>query len=133
MTSIAEDVVATEISAESEAARICADEAPAITDHVNGSEADGALPVGSADLSAAVTADGPSVRAEEPFVRVVKGSPTDEELAALVSVLAAAAASGTAPAGSSLPPETWGDPVRMHRVAAPFSPYSFAQIGSHRL
>ncbi|MFD3812045.1 acyl-CoA carboxylase epsilon subunit [Rhodococcus sp. NPDC058639] len=64
--------------------------------------------------------------AAEPAValRIVKGNPSDEEVAALVSVLAAAAAS-VAPEGDGSPRETWGDPTRMHRQWAPFSPYSY--------
>lgn len=61
---------------------------------------------------------------QSPLITVVKGNPTDEDVAVLVAVLSAAAASGE-PAGDSLPPETWGAPTRMHRGRAPFSPYSF--------
>ncbi|MGQ4617913.1 acyl-CoA carboxylase epsilon subunit [Nocardia sp. R7R-8] len=63
----------------------------------------------------------------EPFFRVVKGSPTDEELAALVCVLSAAANSA-APAGPAGPPDLWGSPALLHRGASPFSPYSFAHL-----
>lgn len=61
-------------------------------------------------------------------LRIVKGNPSDEEIAALVSVLAAAAGSA-APEGDGKPPETWGDPTRMHRQWAPFSPYSYPNRG----
>ncbi|CAM3041450.1 acyl-CoA carboxylase epsilon subunit [Prescottella defluvii] len=61
---------------------------------------------------------------QSPMITIVKGNPTDEDVAVLVAVLSAAAASG-APAGDGLPPETWGAPTRMHRGHAPFSPYSF--------
>ncbi|MFD4366281.1 acyl-CoA carboxylase subunit epsilon [Rhodococcus sp. NPDC058521] len=121
MTSIAEEVVRTETSA---------DESASATSTVNGSQVDGAVDAGLAELSDAENAS--STAAGEPFVKVVKGSPTDEELAALVTVLAAAANSGAAVPGSTLPAETWGDPVQSHRVAAPFSPYSFVNLGSHR-
>lgn len=60
-----------------------------------------------------------------PVIKVVKGNPTDQDIAALVVVLSAAAAAGE-PVGDGLPPETWGAPTRMHRVHAPFSPYSFS-------
>lgn len=44
----------------------------------------------------------------EPFVTVVKGAPTDQELAALVVVLRAAGGSGR-PAASK-PADRWGAP-----------------------
>ncbi|SNT34477.1 acyl-CoA carboxylase subunit epsilon [Rhodococcoides kyotonense] len=59
-------------------------------------------------------------------IRVVKGNPSDQEIAALVAVLSAAAASSSAPVTDSRPPELWGDPSSMHRTFAPYSPYSFA-------
>lgn len=62
---------------------------------------------------------------QSPMITVVKGNPTDEDVAVLVAVLSAAAAASGEPAGDSLPPETWGAPTRMHRGHAPFSPYSF--------
>ncbi|WP_226438121.1 acyl-CoA carboxylase subunit epsilon [Rhodococcus yananensis] len=62
-------------------------------------------------------------------IRIVKGNPSDVEIAALVSVLATASASAGAPEGDGKPPETWGDPTRMHRQRAPFSPYSYPNLG----
>lgn len=62
---------------------------------------------------------------QAPVITIVKGNPSDEEIGALVAVLSAAAASGSASEGDGLPPETWGAPTRMHRGHAPFSPYSF--------
>lgn len=65
-----------------------------------------------------------------PFARIVKGNPTDEEIGALVAVLSAAAAAGSGePQGDGKPPETWGNPTRMHRQWAPFSPYSYPNRG----
>ena len=58
-------------------------------------------------------------------IRIVKGSPSDAELAALVTVLAAASAGSDAVPGSGLPEDRWGEPVRMHRTFQPASPYSF--------
>lgn len=58
-------------------------------------------------------------------IRIVKGNPSDEDIAALVTVLTAAASAAT-PAGDKRPPELWGTPTTMHRVRAPYSPYSFA-------
>jgi hypothetical protein len=48
-----------------------------------------------------------------PFLRVVKGDPTPEELAALVTVLASLG--GPADAPSRRTPE-WNAPRRLHRV-----------------
>ncbi|NLE82816.1 MAG: acyl-CoA carboxylase subunit epsilon [Rhodococcus sp.] len=123
MTSIAEEVVSTEFSA---------DDTLTVTNGVNGSEANGVAPEGTTIEPSATSESVTPAEVGEPFVRVVKGAPSDEELAALVTVLASAAAAGTQESGSSLPPETWGDPVQMHRTYAPFSPYSFANAGSHR-
>jgi hypothetical protein len=56
---------------------------------------------------------------EEPMIKVVRGNPTPEELAALVAVLAARAAGG----GEAAPPEApsaWRDPAR--RVRRPLRP-----------
>ncbi|OLL16691.1 MULTISPECIES: acyl-CoA carboxylase subunit epsilon [unclassified Rhodococcus (in: high G+C Gram-positive bacteria)] len=61
-------------------------------------------------------------------IRIVKGRPSDVEIAALVAVLAAASGSA-APAVDDRPRETWGDPTRMHRRTAPFSPYSYPNLG----
>jgi hypothetical protein len=72
----------------------------------------------SADLGAAPSTLGDAVR-------IVKGNPSDEEIAALVAVLTAAAASAD-PVADTRPPELWGSPAAMHRTFAPFSPYSFA-------
>lgn len=58
-------------------------------------------------------------------IRVVKGNPSDEEIAALVAVLTAAA-SAASPATDTRPSELWGTPVSMHRTFTPFSPYSYA-------
>lgn len=58
-------------------------------------------------------------------IRIVKGNPTDHDLAALVTVLTAAASTASEPVDTR-PPELWGAPTSMHRTYAPFSPYSFA-------
>ncbi|MEU4342517.1 acyl-CoA carboxylase subunit epsilon [Nocardia sp. NPDC023852] len=77
------------------------------------------------------TAALPAEATAEPFFRIVKGAPTDEELAALVCVLSAAA-NGAAPAGRSGPPDLWGRPTLMHRGSSPFSPYAFPQLSHLR-
>ena len=61
----------------------------------------------------AVTADGDAAESKKPFLTVVSGNPTDEDVAVLVGVLAAAG-------GSSGPAEPeirndWGRPTDMHR------------------
>ncbi len=69
--------------------------------------------------------DEPDASQPASAIRVVKGNPTDFDLAALVSVLTAAASTASAPLDSR-PQELWGAPTSMHRTYAPFSPYSFA-------
>ncbi|MFI6171906.1 acyl-CoA carboxylase subunit epsilon [Nocardia sp. NPDC051052] len=77
--------------------------------------------VEAADVAVAESA----AQAAAPFFTVVKGNPSDEEIAALVCVLSAAAASASA--GSSGPADMWGRPSFMHRGTSPFSPYAFPQ------
>lgn len=51
-----------------------------------------------------------------PLLRVVKGDPTPEELAALVAVVAARTAAAAAAGAEQPKPRTqWGHPVRQHR------------------
>ncbi len=66
-----------------------------------------------------------------PVVRVLKGSPTDAELAALVTVFAAAAGSGVAAQDQS-PVDNWGRPTMMHRGASPNSPYAYPYVSHLR-
>lgn len=49
----------------------------------------------------------------QPFLTVVKGAPTDEELAALVAVLTAASGGEGAPAPAEV--DLWGRPSDLHR------------------
>ena len=58
-------------------------------------------------------------------IRIVKGNPSDEEIAALVAVLTAAASTAS-PVADARPSELWGTPASMHRTFTPFSPYSYA-------
>ncbi|MQY23359.1 acyl-CoA carboxylase subunit epsilon [Nocardia macrotermitis] len=60
-----------------------------------------------------------------PDIRILKGSPTDAELAALVCVFAAAANAAAAAPAQSGPVDLWGRPTMMHRGSTPFSPYAF--------
>jgi hypothetical protein len=66
-----------------------------------------------------------------PVVRILKGSPTDDEIAALMCVLAAAASAGAAPAPQG-PVDLWGQPTLMHRGTSPFSPYVFPHLSHLR-
>ncbi len=52
-----------------------------------------------------------------PLLRVVKGDPTAEELAALIAVVAArnAAAAAAAATATPKPRSQWGHPARQHR------------------
>jgi hypothetical protein len=54
-----------------------------------------------------------------PFLRVVKGDPTPDELAALVAVLASLGGSQDSP---SQPVPEWNAPRRLHRVVQPHGP-----------
>ncbi|MEV6273680.1 acyl-CoA carboxylase subunit epsilon [Nocardia sp. NPDC051832] len=84
------------------------------------------------DMQAEVTAEAaaPGATAQSLF-RVVKGSPTDAELAALVCVLTAAAGGGSAAAGTG-PQDMWGRPTLLHRGTSPFSPYAYPQLSHLR-
>ncbi|MFQ6393238.1 acyl-CoA carboxylase subunit epsilon [Nocardia sp. KC 131] len=68
---------------------------------------------------------------EQPFLRIIKGSPSDEEVAALVCVLTAALNAGGAK-GRTGPADNWGRPTFMHRGTSPFSPYAFPQLSHLR-
>lgn len=58
-----------------------------------------------------------------PLLRVVRGNPTDAELAALTVVLAAASAAGSAEEAEQRPPNRWNDPVaRLRRPLPPVGP-----------
>lgn len=65
-----------------------------------------------------------------PLIRVERGNPSDEEIAALVCVFSAAA--GTAAPGEQGPLDLWGRPALLHRGAAPFSPYAFPALAYGR-
>lgn len=73
---------------------------------------------------------GEVVSAPPAAVRVVKGNPSDEELAALVTVLTAAQ-SGSESTGDSRPRELWGSPELLHRRFAARSAYSYAASGRY--
>lgn len=68
----------------------------------------------------------------EPAIRILKGSPTDEEIAALVTVFAAAAANSAAVPQDQGPVDNWGLPTMMHRGTSPFSPYAFPMLSHLR-
>ncbi|NKY50576.1 acyl-CoA carboxylase subunit epsilon [Nocardia vermiculata] len=67
-----------------------------------------------------------------PAIRILKGSPTDEEIAALVTVFAAAAANSAAAPQDQGPVDNWGRPTMMHRGTSPFSPYAFPMLSHLR-
>lgn len=82
------------------------------------------------EAGAPAAAPAPAV-AEQPFIRVIKGAPSDEEVAALVCVLSAAA-NGAASSGPVGPSDSWGRPTLMHRGTSPFSPYAYPQLSHLR-
>lgn len=104
---------------------------PDAASSLNGSAAT-TLPNGAATELPAGADDAAADAAREPFLKVVKGSPSDGEIAALVAVLSAVAAAGSGDPDSGVPPESWGAPTRMHRSVAPFSPYAFPNVSAYR-
>ncbi|MBO0853780.1 MAG: acyl-CoA carboxylase subunit epsilon [Nocardia sp.] len=67
-----------------------------------------------------------------PVIRILKGSPSDAEIAALITVFAAASASAGAVPQQQAPVDNWGLPTSMHRGAASFTPYSFPEMSQLR-
>jgi hypothetical protein len=65
-----------------------------------------------------------------PFLRIVKGDPTPEELAALVAVLAATSSAAWSP--PSRPTPAWNAPRRLHRVVHPHGPTGWRASGLPR-
>ncbi|MCW2864140.1 MAG: hypothetical protein JWP48_5848 [Actinoallomurus sp.] len=61
---------------------------------------------------------------EGPFLQVVRGDPTPEEIAALVTVLTARARAAAKP-GPSQRRSAWADPSRRLRRPLPHSPGSW--------
>ncbi|CAM2937280.1 acyl-CoA carboxylase epsilon subunit [Skermania piniformis] len=68
--------------------------------------------------------------AEQPVVAVLRGNPTDGEIAAIVVALQAAAASAAPAPPDRRPPELWGPPTALHRGAQPFAPNSYSAFSS---
>jgi hypothetical protein len=62
------------------------------------------------------TDGGPEHAGEQPTLRVVRGDPTPEELAAVVAVLAAASG-GERAVGPAVPVAQWAPPARLMRAA----------------
>ncbi|MFE1249964.1 acyl-CoA carboxylase epsilon subunit [Streptomyces sp. NPDC058735] len=54
-------------------------------------------------------------------IKVVRGNPTPEELAAALAVVRARAAAAAAPPGAPAPRDSWSDPSRIaaHRLPQP--------------
>lgn len=72
------------------------------------------------------TSDSP---AQQPLLRVVSGNPTPEELAALVTVIAAASASASGDVDEPAL-DGWGSPTAMHRAPMPApGPDAWRQLG----
>jgi hypothetical protein len=57
-----------------------------------------------------------------PFLRVVRGDPTPEEIAALVAVLTARARAASASPPAPRPRSAWSDPSRRLRGTLPHGP-----------
>ena len=68
-----------------------------------------------------------------PVLRIVRGDPNAEELAALVAVLAAAGSGAAPDAGAAADASQWGAPTRMQRGAIyPGGPSSWWASGLPR-
>ena len=86
---------------------------------------------GAAELAqtsaAAEVADSTAEGPDGQVIKVLRGAPTDIELAALVAVLTAAAAGPSNGNGQAAPraEETWGHPTLMHRYPTAFAPATF--------
>lgn len=61
-----------------------------------------------------------------PVFRIVKGNPSDEDVASIVAVLAAATGSGESP--PSGPRDLWGTPTDRLRPAEPLAPLNFVNL-----
>ena len=70
--------------------------------------------------------DGDATVQAAPVFRIVKGNPTDEDVASIVAVLAAASGSGEAP--PSGPRDLWGTPTDRLRPAEPLAPLNFVNL-----
>ncbi|MCX4097277.1 acyl-CoA carboxylase epsilon subunit [Nocardia sp. alder85J] len=66
-----------------------------------------------------------------PVIRILKGWPSADEIAAVVCVLSAAAA-GTGVAAEAGPVDLWGRPSYMHRGTTSFSPYAYPFVSHLR-
>lgn len=77
--------------------------------------------------SEAATTDGrAALPTPEPTITVLKGAPTDVELAALVAVLTAASSAGSVSPTGPIAEEYWGHPTFMHQSPVAFSPATFS-------
>jgi hypothetical protein len=81
--------------------------------------------VSERDVASTGTADSETT----PLLRIVKGNPTAEELAALVGVLASL---GGAEAAAPEPTTVWNAPRRLHRVIHPHGPEGWRSSGLPR-
>lgn len=86
------------------------------------------------ELADAVDTAVPAVElsSTEPVIRILKGNPTELEVAALISVFAAVSASSTGTPVDNGPADHWGRPTFSHRGSAPFSPYAFPALSHLR-
>jgi hypothetical protein len=60
--------------------------------------------------------------AERPLLRIVRGTPDDEELAAVAAVVAGLAAAGEPDQDTPAPPSRWADRASMVRRPLPTGP-----------
>lgn len=58
-------------------------------------------------------------------ITIVSGSPTDDEIAALVAVIVAARSASSRAVPDSCPRDLWGLPANQLRSGMPFTPFAF--------
>jgi hypothetical protein len=67
---------------------------------------------------------------EPPLVEVVKGNPTDEDIAAIIAVVSAAVA--PEPEGPHVPRDEWGIDTTRGHGSSPNVPWSFPNVSHIR-
>jgi hypothetical protein len=72
------------------------------------------------------------VSEERPFLQLVRGDATPEEIAAVVTVLTARAAAATAPSGPARRPSAWAQRARLVRRPIAAGPGAWRASGLPR-
>ncbi|TSD97378.1 acyl-CoA carboxylase subunit epsilon [Skermania sp. ID1734] len=84
------------------------------------------------DLLSSSDAEAPVSAADnDPVITVLRGNPTDEDVAVL-AVVFAAASGAAADTVVEKPRDNWGEPSLLHRGITPFTPYVYGYLSSLR-